>query len=117
MEKETEDHFQVAINISIKQLMHPEFINDVKAMINETSVSPEKLLFEITESVAVMNEDFAAEVLKELNDLGIQTALDDFGTGYSSLSILKSLPIQHLKADRSFIVKMELIGPPQVAEF
>jgi len=109
-ERETEEHFQVGINISIKQLMHPEFINDVKALLKETSVAPDKLLFEITESVAVQNSELALSVLNELNGLGIQTALDDFGTGYSSLSILKTLPIQHLKVDRSFIMIMDSDG-------
>ncbi|MFC4410496.1 putative bifunctional diguanylate cyclase/phosphodiesterase [Chungangia koreensis] len=109
-EQETEEHFQVGINISIKQLMHPEFINDVKSLLKETSVSTDKLLFEITESVAVQNSVLALSILNELNALGIQTALDDFGTGYSSLSILKTLPIQHLKVDRSFIMIMESDG-------
>lgn len=109
-EKETAEHFQVGINISIKQLMHPEFINDVKTLLKETSVAPDKLLFEITESIAVQNSELALAVLNELNAMGIQTALDDFGTGYSSLSILKTLPIQHLKVDRSFIVIMESDG-------
>lgn len=109
-EQETDEHFQVGINISIKQLMHPEFINDVRGLLKETSVSTDKLLFEITESVAVQNSELALSILKELNALGIQTALDDFGTGYSSLSILKTLPIQHLKVDRSFIMIMESDG-------
>ncbi|MBW9234879.1 EAL domain-containing protein, partial [Leptospira santarosai] len=59
----------------------------------------------ITETIAVQNSELANQILTELNNLGVKTALDDFGTGYSSLSILKNLPIQQVKVDRSFIMK------------
>jgi|GEM_PF-1053138 len=106
-EEEGHSDFQVATNISVKQMMHPDFLNDVKTIIQETNVSPKQLIFEITESVAVQNSELVTQILSELNDLGVQTALDDFGTGFSSLAILKLLPIQQLKIDRSFIVKVE----------
>lgn len=99
--------FQVAINISVKQMMHRDFLNDVKAIIQEAKISPRRLIFEITETVAVQNSELATQILSELNHLGVKTALDDFGTGYSSLSILKLLPIQQVKVDRMFIVEME----------
>lgn len=102
--------FQLAINISVKQMMHPDFLDDVKSIIQEANISPQRLIFEITETVAVQNSKLATEVLSELNLIGIKTSLDDFGTGYSSLSILKLLPIQQVKVDRSFIVKMEQDG-------
>ncbi|WP_075619303.1 bifunctional diguanylate cyclase/phosphodiesterase [Paenisporosarcina indica] len=106
-EEEGQSDFQVATNISVKQMMHPDFFKDVKTIIHETMVSPHQLVFEITETVAVQNSRLATQILTELNELGVQTSLDDFGTGYSSLSILKLLPIQQLKVDRSFIVEME----------
>ena len=106
-EKEGQSDFRVATNISVKQMMHPDFLKDVKTIINETRVSPQQLVFEITETVAVQNSRLATQILTELNELGVQTSLDDFGTGYSSLSILKLLPIQQLKVDRSFIVEMQ----------
>lgn len=102
--------FHLAINISVKQMMHPDFLDDVKSIIQEANISPQRLIFEITETVAVQNSKLATEVLSELNLIGIKTSLDDFGTGYSSLSILKLLPIQQVKVDRSFIVKMEQDG-------
>ncbi len=109
---EQEGHigFNIAINISVKQMMHPDFMKDIKCIIKETEVSPNRLIFEITETVAVQNIELVTTLLSELNEYGIQTALDDFGTGFSSLFILKSLPIQHVKIDRSFIMSMENEG-------
>jgi diguanylate cyclase (GGDEF)-like protein len=109
-EEEGHEDFQVAINISVKQMMHPDFLYEVKSIIHETNISPQRLVFEITETVAVQNIELATQILTELNNLGVKTALDDFGTGYSSLSILKLLPIQQVKVDRSFIVEMEQDG-------
>ncbi|AYC30401.1 GGDEF and EAL domain-containing protein [Paenisporosarcina cavernae] len=102
--------FHVAVNISVKQMMHPDFIPTVKEVLTVSGIQPQRLMFEITESVAVQNIELAKFALRELNELGVQTALDDFGTGYSSLSILKELPIDHVKIDRSFIVRMETEG-------
>ncbi len=109
-ENELHDGFHVAINISVKQMMHPDFMNDIKSIIQEVGISPSSLMFEITETVAVQNSELASVLLTELNEYGVQTALDDFGTGYSSLSILKLLPIQHVKVDRSFLMIMENEG-------
>jgi diguanylate cyclase len=109
-EEEGHEDFHVAINISVKQMMHPDFLYDVNSIIHEMKISPHRLIFEITETVAVQNSELATQILTELNNLGVKTALDDFGTGYSSLSILKLLPIQQVKVDRSFIVEMEQDG-------
>ncbi len=109
-EEEGHEDFHVAINISVKHMMHPDFLYDVKSIIHEMKISPQRLIFEITETVAVQNTELANQILSELNSLGVKTALDDFGTGYSSLSILKLLPIQQVKVDRSFIVEMEQDG-------
>ena len=87
-EDEGHEDFHVAINISVKQMMHPDFLDDVKSIIHEMNISPHRLIFEITETVAVQNSELATQILTELNNSGIKTALDDFGTGYSSLSIL-----------------------------
>ena len=109
-DEEGHEDFHVAINISVKHMMHPDFLYDVKSIIHEMKISPQRLIFEITETVAVQNTELAIQILSELNILGVKTALDDFGTGYSSLSILKMLPIQQVKVDRSFIVEMEQEG-------
>jgi len=109
-EQDGHTEFTIAINISVKQMMHPDFMKDIKHILEEIQVSPNRLIFEITETVAVQNIEMVTTLLGELNDYGIQTALDDFGTGYSSLFILKSLPIQQVKIDRSFIMSMENEG-------
>lgn len=109
-EEEGHEDFHLAINISVKQMMHPDFLYDVKSIMYEMKISPLRLIFEITETVAVQNTELVVQILSELNNLGVKTALDDFGTGYSSLSILKMLPIQQVKVDRSFIVEMEQDG-------
>ncbi|MGE6489414.1 EAL domain-containing protein [Paenisporosarcina sp. NPDC076898] len=107
-EVEGYNDFHLAVNISVRQMMHPDFLHDVKMIIQEANISAHRLIFEITETIAVQNSELANQILTELNNFGIKTALDDFGTGYSSLSILKTLPIQQVKVDRSFIVKIEL---------
>lgn len=109
-EQDGHTEFTIAINISVKQMMHPDFMKDIKHILEDIQVSPNRLIFEITETVAVQNIDMVTSLLGELNEYGIQIALDDFGTGFSSLFILKSLPIQHVKIDRSFIVSMENEG-------
>lgn len=93
---------QVSVNLSVKQLERPEFIDTLTAILDETGLEPERLKLELTESV-VMAMDDSFTVLERLCQLGISLALDDFGTGYSSLSYLKMLPVQQLKIDRSFV--------------
>lgn len=109
-QKEGYENFTVTLNVSVKQLEDPEFINDVRKILRETKVATSKLIFEMTESVIAQNIDDSANVLSTLNSLGIKTALDDFGTGYSSLSILRMLPFQYIKIDRAFVWEMESDG-------
>lgn len=93
---------KVSVNVSVKQLERPEFIDLLTGILVETGLPPSCLKLELTESV-VMAMDNAAELLDSLRELGVGLALDDFGTGYSSLSYLKLLPVQQLKVDRSFV--------------
>lgn len=109
-QEEGYENFTVTLNVSVKQLEDPEFINDVRKILRETKVATSKLIFELTESVIAQNIDDSANVLSTLNSLGIKTALDDFGTGYSSLSILKMLPFHYIKIDRAFVWEMESDG-------
>ena len=94
---------KVSVNLSVKQLERPEFIETLTDIFAETGMDPHCLKLELTESV-VMACDDACALLQRLRDLGISLALDDFGTGYSSLSYLKMLPVQQLKIDRSFVM-------------
>ena len=96
---------QISVNVSPVQLVHPGFVDDVRAVLGETGLAPANLMLEITES-ALVDPDRAGRVLLELRDLGVRIAVDDFGTGYSAMSYLATFPIDVLKIDRSFIEAM-----------
>lgn len=92
----------VAVNVSVRQLQAPNFIQQVEQILKETGFDPKLLEFELTESV-LADLSSIIPVLKRLRDLGIHISIDDFGTGYSSLSYIKHLPVDTLKVDASFI--------------
>jgi EAL domain-containing protein (putative c-di-GMP-specific phosphodiesterase class I) len=69
--------------------------------LEESQLSPEHLELKITESI-IQNMD-SIELLNNIKKIGVKISIDDFGTGYSSLSVLKHLPLDYLKIDRSFI--------------
>jgi EAL domain-containing protein (putative c-di-GMP-specific phosphodiesterase class I) len=100
-------HLSVHVNLSPLQLNEPDLIATVAAALAAASLEPELLTLELVESSVVDDLELANVRLTELKALGVRIALDDFGTGYSSLSHLRSLPIDELKIDRSFIAAME----------
>lgn len=93
----------ISINVSILQLMQDNFIDIVKSKISEYKLEYNSIELEITESILMESYDIILEKLIILGDLGVRIALDDFGKGYSSLNYLKTLPINTLKIDKSFI--------------
>ncbi|WP_373023931.1 EAL domain-containing protein [Thioalkalivibrio sp.] len=93
----------VSINISAVQFRQHDLVERLRAALETTGAPPECLEIEVTETVAMADVALTREQLRGLKALGIRVALDDFGTGYSSLAYLKSLPIDKLKIDRSFI--------------
>jgi EAL domain-containing protein (putative c-di-GMP-specific phosphodiesterase class I) len=93
----------LAINISGRQLGHTELVDHVARSLTATSIAPERLHLEVTESVLMDDVERSGEVLGRLKELGVGIAVDDFGTGYSSLSYLKRFPVDSLKVDRSFV--------------
>lgn len=93
----------ISVNVSATQLQKSDFINMVKRVLKETDTKPESLEIEITESIMMESLDLNLNALNELRSMGFRVALDDFGTGYSSLNYLKSLPINTLKIDKTFI--------------
>lgn len=95
----------LAVNVSARQLLHPNFVSDVKVVLEASGLEPNRLELEITESVLIENVS-AGDILRELRQLGVRIAADDFGTGYSSLSYLWKFPFSTLKIDRSFVAEM-----------
>ena len=93
----------ISINISGKEIASPGYVDRVIGVLEETGVNPNHLGIELTESSLVStNEDIVDKIVR-LRQIGIKFSIDDFGTGYSSLSYLKSLPLNTLKIDRSFV--------------
>ncbi len=98
-------NIHVAINISTKTLMKPDFVDQIESRLSDFSLS-KRIIFEITESLFFTDYSYVLEVLNRIRSLGITLSIDDFGTGYSSLSRLKQLPVSELKIDQSFIKDM-----------
>ena len=96
----------VAVNVSTRQLMRPGLYNTVSSVLERTRMEPAALVLEVTENILIEDADHAMLLLSELKRLGLRLALDDFGTGFSSLSYLRTLPIDIVKIDRSFVASM-----------
>jgi diguanylate cyclase (GGDEF)-like protein/PAS domain S-box-containing protein len=96
-------HLTISVNLSAKQFLQPNLVEDIRKLIGELALPPEALKLEITESTVMADPSAAVEMLQQIKSLGIQLAIDDFGTGYSSLSYLHRFPLDTLKIDRSFI--------------
>ena len=96
----------VAVNVSARQLTTPRLAGTVAEALAATGLEPHRLVLEITESALLVDPDAARAALGELRELGVSIALDDFGTGWSSLSYLRTLPVDIIKIDRSFVADM-----------
>lgn len=97
----------VSVNLSARQLVDRSLVTTVAEILHETGLEPASLCLEITESAVIKDFDAAMPTLLALRAMGISLALDDFGTGYSSLSYLKSLPVDSVKIDRSFVSELD----------
>jgi len=96
----------LTINISVIQILQPNFVDTVKRVLAETGFDSSRLELEITESVFISYPDKVIEALNQLKEMGIRIALDDFGTGYAALKYLQMLPIDTLKIDRTFVSRI-----------
>ncbi|WP_338828116.1 EAL domain-containing protein [Bradyrhizobium sp. 27S5] len=96
----------VAVNLSPVQFKNPNLVSSVKAALEASHLSADRLELEITESVLLQNSEATLAVLHELRGFGVRISLDDFGTGYSSLSYLRSFPFDKIKIDRSFVTDL-----------
>ena len=97
------DIVPVSVNLSRRHLDNPEFINEYKAILDESGVPIEYIQLEITESAMFEKKEDFVQIMERLHDLGFMILMDDFGTGYSSLMMLKSIPIDVMKLDKSFV--------------
>jgi diguanylate cyclase (GGDEF)-like protein len=97
---------RVAVNVSMQQLLHDEFLSHLDAALRAGSLDPRELAIELTESVFSRDADRALQRVTALRQRGISVAIDDFGTGYSSLAYLQRFAADTIKLDRSFVATL-----------
>ena len=99
--------FVINVNLSYSQLEKPDFVDRVLHILNVLDYPPEHLCLEVTERCRLLDMKMLENVIVSLKSRGIRIALDDFGTGFSSVGIIKDLPLDVIKIDRSFVVNIE----------
>jgi len=97
---------KISVNVSPRQLLHDDFPELVRQVLDDTGLPAPQLTLEMTESVLIDNGGESLRMLNRLHDIGVRLAIDDFGTGYSSLSYLHRFPVDVLKIDRSFVERL-----------
>lgn len=95
-------HFILSVNVSVRELTHPDFAQMLYKTIQKYDINPSSLRIEITESAFIDNLDAVVTTIQDLQQKGITFSLDDFGMGYSSLNHLRQLPLFELKIDKQF---------------
>jgi EAL domain-containing protein (putative c-di-GMP-specific phosphodiesterase class I) len=95
--------FPISCNLSRHQLVRPDLIYILCDIVDEYGVDHSLIDFEITESADFQDTGYLIKVLNEIKEKGFKISMDDFGTGYSSLSLLKDMPLDIIKIDKSFI--------------
>ncbi|WP_051229433.1 PAS domain S-box protein [Paludibacterium yongneupense] len=93
----------LAVNVSARQFRHPDFVPQIRRLLDVHGIRRGRLKLELTESLLLQNVNESIKKMVELWEMGVNFSLDDFGTGYSSLAYLKELPLEQLKIDRSFV--------------
>lgn len=98
--------FHMAVNLSARQFLQDDLIEQVQQALSDNHLPPKALDLEITESLAMADAERNITILHQLKAIGISLSIDDFGTGYSSLSYLQAFPVDTIKIDRSFIMRI-----------
>jgi diguanylate cyclase (GGDEF)-like protein/PAS domain S-box-containing protein len=98
---------RMSVNVSARQLQHPDFVGHVEQALESSGFPPGCLTLELTETVLLSSGDRVEQQLMVLKAMGISLALDDFGTGYASLAYLRRLPVDIVKIDRSFTAAID----------
>ena len=101
---------RMAVNVSARQFKSEGFVDAVAGTLRAHGIAPAFLELELTESALIDDREKAVSILERLKALGVDIAVDDFGTGYSSLSYLSGLPVDCLKIDRAFVMKVSKGG-------
>ncbi|MFW3615900.1 putative bifunctional diguanylate cyclase/phosphodiesterase [Billgrantia antri] len=101
---------RLSVNISVRHFTQPGFVEGLTWVTGTHGIDPARLVVELTESIMIDGVEDAVERMQALKRLGVHLALDDFGTGFSSLAYLKSLPLDELKIDRSFVSNLDADG-------
>jgi EAL domain-containing protein (putative c-di-GMP-specific phosphodiesterase class I) len=106
----TDRELTIAVNVSARQLQHPQFLAHVESALERSGLPAHLLTLELTESVLVAAGDRIEQQLAALKARGVKLALDDFGTGYASLAYLQRLPVDVVKIDRSFTARIDSVA-------
>jgi len=101
---------RVAVNVSPAQFTQPGFPAMVASVLNQTGLDPSMLELEITESLALRDDERIREILSELRQIGVSIAIDDFGVGHSNLGRLSSVAVNRLKIDRTLVQSVDSVG-------
>ncbi|MCO6440616.1 MAG: EAL domain-containing protein [Nitrococcus mobilis] len=96
----------IAVNLSARNLHETTLVARIETLLSNWGIGAEHLGLELTESALMQNPGQALETLRRLHRMGVKLFIDDFGTGYSSLSYLQKLPIDTIKIDKSFVLRM-----------
>ncbi|MCZ0926675.1 EAL domain-containing protein [Halomonas janggokensis] len=97
----------VAVNLSASDVTDPDLPGQLAELLARHDLAADQLSLEVTESAVMQDINAAARTLDELSRLGVSIAIDDYGTGYSSLAQIKRLPVNELKIDKSFVLKLD----------
>jgi EAL domain-containing protein (putative c-di-GMP-specific phosphodiesterase class I) len=100
------EQLSVAVNISPALLLESEILSVVQDALEIHGVTPGRLNLEVTESIMMDNQGVMLGQLARLRELGVKTSIDDFGTGFSSLAYFRDLPVDEIKIDKSFVLRM-----------
>ncbi|MEQ1602717.1 MAG: EAL domain-containing protein [Methylophilaceae bacterium] len=96
-------HLQIAVNVSARQFHQSDFVNQVRQLLQDKAIRPDRLKLELTESLVMDDINDTITKMHAIRELGVLFSMDDFGTGYSSLAYLSQLPLNQLKIDQSFV--------------
>jgi EAL domain-containing protein (putative c-di-GMP-specific phosphodiesterase class I)/CHASE2 domain-containing sensor protein/GGDEF domain-containing protein len=103
---EMSEKISVSINVSAADISQPDFADEVIEALTRAKLDPSRITLEITESAIIRSKATALRVLETLRSHGVRLSIDDYGTGQSTLSYVKSLPVDELKIDKSFVTNL-----------